>query len=134
MGKYGYNKGDFGWNEYSADDPSAAVAFYSKIFGYDVEEMDMPDGKYNVLSVGEEKLGGIMAKPAEASGAPNAWMPYITVENVDETVAKIEAEGGKIIAPPMDIPVPDGPRLSVVQDPFGATLGVITYVVETAGS
>ena len=58
------------------------------------------------------------------------WMPYITVENVDETVVKIESLGGSIVAPPMAIPVPNGPRLSVIQDPSGVTLGVISYVAE----
>lgn len=127
MGKHGYNHGDFGWNEFAADNPQAAVDFYTAAFGWKVEEMDMPNGKYHVLLNGEEKVGGIMAKPPEQSEAPSAWMPYVTVDNVDETAAKIETLGGKIIMPPHDIPVPDGPRLSVVQDPFGATLGIISY-------
>ncbi len=132
--KYGYNHGDFSWNELAPNDPQAALSFYREVFGWKVETLDMPEGPYNVLINGEEKIGGIMAKPAEQSKAPTAWMPYITVDNVDETVAKIESLGGKVIVPPSDIPVPDGPRLSIFQDPQGATLGAITYANAPAGT
>lgn len=125
--KNGYNAGDFGWNELAVNNPQTTLKFYQSIFGWKAEEMDMPTGKYTVLINGEEKIGGILNKPADQAALPAAWMPYITVDNVDETAAKIASLGGKIIAPPCDIPVPDGPRLAVIQDPEGATLGIITY-------
>jgi len=127
MGKYGYNQGDFGWNELSADEPLKAVEFYKQLIGWQVEEMDMPTGKYYVLMNGEEKVGGIVAKPAENADSPTGWMPYITVDKVDESAAKVVDLGGKIITPPVDIPVENGPRFAIIQDPVGATLGIISY-------
>ncbi|MBK1880539.1 VOC family protein [Pelagicoccus mobilis] len=137
MGKLGYNHGDFGWNELATDNPAKAIAFYTEIFGWKTEEMEMPcqdaDGNtstntYTVLVNGEEKVGGILAKSPEQANAPTAWMPYLTVDNVDQSVEKIFDLGGKVIAPPFDVPVEDGPRIAIIQDPGGATLGIITYV------
>jgi predicted enzyme related to lactoylglutathione lyase len=125
--KHGYNHGDFGWNELAVNDTQTALAFYQKIFKWKVEEMDMPNGKYYVLINGEDKVGGITEKAPDQEGAPTGWMPYITVDNVDETASLIEQTGGKIVMPPHDIPVPDGPRFTIFQDPAGATLGAISY-------
>ncbi|MEM9160275.1 MAG: VOC family protein [Verrucomicrobiota bacterium] len=132
MGKYGYNHGDFGWNELAVDNTQKAIEFYSQLLAWQVEEMDMPDGKYHVLINGEEKVGGIVAKDAEQAAGPSAWLPYITVDNVDEATAKAFDLGGKVIAPPIDIPVENGPRFAMIEDPSGAKLGLITYVAQNA--
>lgn len=130
MGKHGYNHGDFGWNELACENPAKAVAFYTEVFSWQTEEMEMPGGTYTILINGEEKLGGICFKEPGTPAGPSAWMPYLTVDNVDERAAQVETLGGKIILPPQDIPVPNGPRFSIVQDPIGATIGIITYAEE----
>lgn len=133
MGKFGYNHGDFGWNELATEKPQAAVKFYTEVFGWKTEEMEMPsqgkDGTstYTVLLNGDEKIGGILAKPSSNEGSSTAWMPYLTVDNVDETAQQVFDLGGEIITPPFDMPVENGPRIAIIQDPGGATLGVITY-------
>jgi predicted enzyme related to lactoylglutathione lyase len=48
------------------------------------------------------------------------------VDNIDETVKKVEELGGKVIVPPMDIP--EVGRFSVFADPQGAFISAITYV------
>lgn len=137
MGKFGYNHGDFGWNELATDNPEKAIAFYTEIFGWKAEQMKMPcqdsDGQpststYTVLINGDEKIGGILTKSPEQAGAPTAWMPYLTVDNVDDSAENVFDLGGKVIAPPFDIPVENGPRIAIIQDPVGATLGIITYL------
>ncbi len=133
MGKFGYNHGDFGWNELATEKPQAAVNFYTEIFGWKTEEMEMPSqgeestSTYTILINGEEKIGGILAKNPQNAASPTAWMPYLTVNNVDETAQQVFDLGGKILTPPFDMPVENGPRIAIIQDPAGATLGVITY-------
>ena len=56
---------------------------------------------------------------------PPAWGCYITVDNVDETMAKCTALGGKTLVPPMDVPTVG--RMAVLQDPQGAVFSVMTY-------
>ncbi|MCH6255388.1 VOC family protein [Puniceicoccaceae bacterium K14] len=127
-----HNHGDFSWNELSVTDPQQAIHFYQKVFGWTIEEMDMPNGKYYILFNGAEKIGGITAKDPKEANSPTAWMPYITVNDVDKAAAQIVKLGGSIILPPQDIPVENGPRLTILKDPMGATLGAITYANDTA--
>lgn len=53
------------------------------------------------------------------------WGTYITVDDVDATVAKAEL-GGKVLMPPMDV-LSVG-KFALIQDPQGATFCAITYV------
>jgi uncharacterized protein len=117
--------GAFSWSELMTSNPGAAVEFYGKLFGWKVEAMDMPDGKYHVVKAGESSIGGIMAFPQGAPPMPPNWCPYVTVDDVDKTAKDAAALGGKLLSGPMDIP--NVGRFAVVQDPQGAVLNIITY-------
>jgi len=118
--------GAFSWFELTTSDVDAAKSFYAKLFGWDTEDMSMGDMNYTVVKVGNEGLGGITAVPPQAEGTPPHWGVYVTVDDVDARAAKAEELGGKILVPPTDIPTVG--RLSLLQDPQGAVISVITYV------
>ncbi|HFE38394.1 MAG TPA: VOC family protein, partial [Gammaproteobacteria bacterium] len=115
--------GAFSWNELMTSDIVGAKAFYSALFGWQLNDMDTPMGSYTMAKVGETEVAGMMATPEEAAGAPPAWGAYVTVDDVDAMPAKIESLGGKVILPPQDIP--DVGRFLVMQDPQGAMLMLI---------
>jgi predicted enzyme related to lactoylglutathione lyase len=117
--------GAFSWSELMTTDVETAKGFYTQLFGWSAREMAMPNGNYTTVQVGEASVGGIMKTPAEAEGMPPAWGVYVTVDNVDETLARAAKLGGAVIMPPMD--VPGVGRMAVVRDPQGATFSVITY-------
>ncbi len=118
-------QGAFSWSELMTTDPKAAVEFYGKLFGWKNETMDMGTGPYHVVKAGDTSVGGIMATPKDAGPMPPAWGCYVTVDNVDATVAQCTALGGKVCAGPIDIPGVG--RFAVLQDPQGAVINVITY-------
>ena len=93
--------------------------------GWEVEEMTMPQGAYHIVKSDGEPVGGIMKKPEGAGQMPNFWGTYITVDDVDATLAKAEAAGGKAIYPPMDIPGVG--RMCALTDNGGAMVSIITY-------
>lgn len=117
--------GAFSWSELMTPDPEAAGRFYGALFGWTVKAMDMGTGPYHVANVGETSVAGIMAPPPGAEGMPANWGCYVTVDNVDETIAKCGSLGGKTLMPPMD--VQGVGRMAVLQDPQGAVFSVITY-------
>jgi predicted enzyme related to lactoylglutathione lyase len=121
--------GAFSWSELMTTDPEAATAFYAKLFGWQVEPMNM-GMPYNVLKVGDAAIGGIMGMPPGApAGMPPMWMPYVTVADVDALVKQVVSLGGKVRMPPADIPSVG--RFAVIADPQGAAINVITYVSPT---
>ena len=119
-------QGAFSWSELMTSDVAAAKAFYSQLFGWEMQDMSMEGTTYTVLKAGGAEVGGLMATPPEAQGAPPQWGSYVTVDDVDATVATAEKLGGKILVPPRDIP--DVGRFCVIQDPQGAVISAITYV------
>ena len=117
--------GAFSWSELIVDDVDLAIGFYTDVIGWEIEEMDMAQGKYYVLKSGGEPVGGIMKKPEGAEKMPDFWGTYITVDDVDATLEKAEAAGGKSVYPPMD--VPGVGRMCAITDRSGAMVSIITY-------
>ena len=111
------------WNELRSSDPDAAVAFYTKHFGWTQQgDMDMgPMGKYRFIQHDGTGIGAIMAKPAELP--MSLWGYYIGVDDIDRAIEAIKVQGGKIIHGPMEIP---GGEFSLDGiDPQGAVFGLV---------
>jgi hypothetical protein len=111
------------WNELSTSDPDAAVAFYSRQFGWKQEgDMDMGEmGKYRFIQSGPVTIGAIMRKPPQLP--VSVWTYYIGVDNIDRAVAAINSGGGRILNGPMEIPGGEFALNGV--DPQGAAFGLV---------
>jgi predicted enzyme related to lactoylglutathione lyase len=68
--------------------------------------------------------GGAMAPPPDAKLERDMWLPYVQVEDCDATADRAVSLGGRIAAPPMDIPTVG--RIAVLLDPEFATLAIWT--------
>jgi len=117
--------GTFYWNELAATDAEAARAFYTALIGWKTQDLPMGDGRtYTMWLVGGQPVGGLFPVKGEPlAGGRACWLSYITVRDVDETAAKVEGLGGKVLAPPDD--VPDVGRVAVIADPQGAPVALI---------
>ncbi|MDD5578006.1 MAG: VOC family protein [Methylobacter sp.] len=118
--------GAFSWCELMTTDVDSAKVFYSKLFGWEAEDMVLPEMTYTVVKAGGEGIGGIMSIPKEAEGMPPKWGAYVTVDDVDATAKTAEQLGATLCLPPRDIP--DVGRFCVIQDPQGAVICAITYL------
>ncbi|MEZ5738282.1 MAG: VOC family protein [Burkholderiaceae bacterium] len=118
--------GHCAWNELATSDPDAAAGFYSKQFGWEGNgDMDMGEmGKYTFWKVGDERgfmHAGMMAKPVEMP--VSAWTYYFRVPNIDEAVRTIQANGGKTLHDPTEIP--GGEFVVNGVDPQGAYFALV---------
>ncbi len=114
------SKAHFVWCELCTTDPTAAIAFYRRVVGWNACSAPPPNGHYTIVSAGQMPVGGIMQLPAavlEAGGRP-AWIGYIGVDDVDAYAERVAAAGGKIYRPADDIPGVG--RFAIVADPHGA--------------
>lgn len=119
--------GAFSWSELLTTDVAAAKKFYSRLFGWTTEDMQMDGGfTYTVVKAEADGIGGIMSMPPQAGEMPPHWGVYVTVNDVDATAKLAEELGAKILLPPRDIPKVG--RFCVLQDPQGAVISAITYL------
>jgi predicted enzyme related to lactoylglutathione lyase len=115
--------GHTSWHELYAGDGQSILPFYSEMFGWKKDDaMDMgPMGKYQLFSNQDGQVGGMMTKPANVP-VP-AWLYYFQVGDIDAAKARVEADGGKVLNGPME--VPNGGWIIQGQDPQGAMFAVV---------
>jgi predicted enzyme related to lactoylglutathione lyase len=89
------------WVDLAASDPDAASAFYTSLFGWEVQDLGPDAGGYRMALKDGKLVAGL--GPLVGEGQPPAWSTYVSVEDVDATLAKATAAGAQVIAPAMDV-------------------------------
>lgn len=116
-------EGVFVWDELMTSDVDAAKRFYGELYGWTTEDVEMgPAGTYTLFKVGDTSVGGCLSNAQ--SQAPPHWYPYVAVDDADATTKKAEELGAQVYVQPASIP--EVGRFSVIGDPTGATVGLIT--------
>ena len=117
--------GRIGWMDLTVPDATALRDFYTDVVGWKVESHPM--GDYEDYSMKEPESDKVVAGVCHARGAnakiPPQWMLYITVADLDASLQKTRARGGKPIGEVRDM----GPygRMCVIEDPAGAVVALI---------
>jgi hypothetical protein len=78
---------------------------------------------YTVARIGKTPVGGIHAPNPERGKTPAHWLSYMSVADVDASVAKAKAAGGDVLAGPTDIDTHG--RAAVLKDPQSAPFGLV---------
>ncbi|MFC0203024.1 VOC family protein [Novosphingobium soli] len=111
------------WNELVTPDDDAAVAFYTRHFGW-TQQGAMPMGAlgdYRFIQLGEVPIGAVMRK---ADFMPVAgWTYYIGVDDIDRAFAAVKDAGGNPAGEPQQIPT--GEYTVHAFDPQGAYFGLV---------
>lgn len=113
------------WHELYTTNVDQAGKFYVQTFGWKTKSYDMgPAGTYTLLSVaGSDKgIGGMMPMPANMKGVPSNWVAYFDVADCAASTKKATELGGKVLAPPTEIP--NIGTFSIIQDPQGAVFAL----------
>lgn len=93
------NNGRFVWRELMTNDLERALNFYTGVFGWTTA----PWGDtYTLLRAGERGVAGAMKWPEP--GMPDLWQGYVQVPDARAQGATIEAQGGKVVWGPNDMP------------------------------
>jgi uncharacterized protein len=111
------------WFEVNTRDAEKARDFYARLFALEAHKLDAPGLNYFTLQRGPKSHCGVLQMNEQwPKEIPAHWMGYFAVEDTDAAVKKVQELGGKMMVPPFDSPYG---RISVVQDPQGATFSVI---------
>lgn len=107
--------------ELVTDDFEKTAQFYRTVFGWKVEKWDGPVD-YWTITTGDETTVGINGGLMSAGGPFSGTVNTIEVENIDEYIAKVEANGGEFIFP-KDV-IPSVGYIAYFHDPTGVIVGL----------
>jgi predicted enzyme related to lactoylglutathione lyase len=106
--------------ELNTTDVDKAKGFYSKLFGWKLEDVPMEKMTYTMIGVGEGTGGGMMKQPMP--GAPSVWIAYVLVDDIVAATKKAMSLGATVLHEVT--PVMDMGSFSIIADPTGAHLGL----------
>lgn len=109
-----------GWIDLGSPDLDATRAFYTQLFGWTAHTGGEEFGGYTIFNLGDDPVAG--AGPLFSPDQPTTWNTYVITANADETAAKVEANGGKVLMAAGD--VGGNGRMAVFMDPGGAVFSV----------
>jgi predicted enzyme related to lactoylglutathione lyase len=113
------------WRDLTVPNAEETKRFYESVVGWTVQEVDM--GDYADFSMCSPETGEAVAGVCHARGMnadfPPHWLPYITVADLDESLARCGELGGKVVVPPRDLGAYG--HICVIQDPAGAYAALV---------
>jgi predicted enzyme related to lactoylglutathione lyase len=106
--------------EFPADDAARAQRFYGELFGWQFQTIPGFED-YFMFSTGSiERAGGAIGLRGQSTG--DKLRIYVTVDSLDETLAKVEPLGGKVNTAKTE--VPGQGWYAVITDSEGSELGL----------
>jgi predicted enzyme related to lactoylglutathione lyase len=109
------------WVDLTTSDPDGARAFYSSLFGWELEVGPAETGYYAQAKARGLPVAGINGQP-KPDELPVAWMTYLATDDLDDTVKRVLENGGTVTMAPMEV-MGQG-RMAIAIDPTGAAFGL----------
>jgi len=90
------------WLDLTIADADGTRDFYRQVVGWSVQDVPMADGDkryadYNLLGADGTPSAGICHARGVNTGLPPVWMLYVTVGDLEESVRRVEPEGGVVL-------------------------------------
>lgn len=123
--------GEFSWFELGTTDTDAALAFYTRLFGWArTESMAMGPGQvYQMFGSEGTSVGAI--HPADLGGAEPHWLLYVRVAALAPALDAVRRGGGRVLMEPHEIP--GGDVIARCVDPHGAEFALHAPAPPAAG-
>ena len=102
-----------------SDDLGRATRFYSELFGWQMRSMpEFPN--YEMFQSGPEDVGGGIGLRGET--APVNPRIYVTVDSIDDALARVEGLGGSVVVEKTQ--VPGMGWYAAIDDSEGSEIGI----------
>lgn len=109
--------GSVTWQDLTVPDAEGLRDFYSAVTGWEPEPLSMGAYSDYVMNADGQGIAGICHARGANAEIPPVWLIYITVEDLDHSLAECQRLGGSVLTPPCSY---GGGRYCVIQDPAGA--------------
>ena len=118
--------GQVTWNDLTVSDAESVCEFYESVVGWTSSPVAMGDySDYSMIDAAGNVIAGVCHAKGENANIPPVWLMYVTIENLDERVAKCKTSGGTVVDGPRSA---GGGRIAVIKDPAGAILALFEPV------
>lgn len=114
--------GQISWSDLTVADAESVRSFYESVVGWRSSPVEMGQySDYSMIDSDGNVVAGVCHARGENARLPPVWLMYVTVDDLDLSVARCRESGGDVI---------DGPRsagrarIAVIQDPAGAVLAL----------
>ncbi len=120
--------GRIAWLDLTIKDASSTRDYYRKVIGWNVDDVEMKDaGEPYVdhLMLGEngEPAAGICHARGVNRDLPSVWLLYLPVGDLDESLRRVEEEGGRVLKTTSRKEGSHG--YAIVQDPVGVYFALV---------
>lgn len=110
------------WNELMTSDDAGAEKFYSSLFGWKPQHMEMSQfGTYRCQMVGDKGAGAIYRNPVP--NTPSWWCAYFLAPDLEQATKRAKELGARALMENVAIEGGHG-RFSILADPLGAHFGL----------
>ncbi len=120
--------GCIAWLDLTVPDAATTRDFYRQVVGWSVQDVPMEDAgeryaDYNLLGADGQPAAGVCHARGMNRGLPPVWTIYLPVGDLEESLRRVEQEGGKVLKA---TPGKDGKcAYAAVQDPLGVCLALV---------
>jgi len=123
-----HHAGKIIWWDLRTTDLTRAKEFYGGLFGWEFRDYHAAGTDYAVAMYGGRAIAGLVQRPiSEGEQRRSAWLPFISVRDVDETVRNALLHHAQIRAAPANLPLRG--RQALLTDPEG-----VRFVLEASSS
>jgi uncharacterized protein len=109
--------GTITWQDLTVANAEALRDFYESVVGWKPEPLSMGAYADFVMKADGEAVAGVCHARGPNADLPAQWLLYITVDDLDHSIAECQRLGGTVVAPPRSM---GGGRFCVIRDPAGA--------------
>jgi uncharacterized protein len=113
--------GKISWKELMTRDEAGSAKFYGSLFGWVREDMKVGSSTYSIFKVGGDSVAGMAALSPKSEGTPVGWTNYVTVKDLEASIAKARELGGKVCKEITSLQIG---RFAIIQDPEGSAIGL----------
>jgi len=120
--------GHIAWLDLTVPNATAIRDFYKQVLGLESGAVEMQDGDgayadYTLLDGNGDACAGVCHARGQNVGIPPVWMIYLPVGDMEESLRRVEEEGGKVVK---SVQGEDGTYFyAAVVDPVGVVFGVV---------
>ena len=115
------------WIDLTIPDATRIRDFYKNVVGW--KTMDVGMGDYNdycMISPEDNVVRtGVCHAQGVNAGIPSAWIMYVNVANLDESIEQVKKGGGEVVTGPRKMG--EKARYCIIRDPAGAYCGLFDH-------